>query len=135
MKKKLLSYVLIFVLSITMVTSCFASATPLWDNIGACDVNLAFNGKTAECSVDIIGNPGTSRIVATVELQVKNSSGNYVRSASWSTQTVYGTEFSFYEYAYNRPAGEYRLIVNATVYNANGVGESVYREDYATCYG
>lgn len=135
MKKKLFSSVLILLVSLALITSSFASITPLWDNIGDCDVTLAFNGRTAECSVDIGGNPGTSRIVATVELQVKNSSGNYVRSASWSTQTVYGTDFSFYEYAYNRPAGEYRLIVNATVYNANGVGESVYREDYATCYG
>ena len=115
MKKKLLSSFLVLFVSLALIGSSFASSiSPLWD---------------------IIGNPGTSRIVATVELQVKNSSGNYVRSASWSTQTVYGTDFSFYEYAYNRPAGEYRLIVNATVYNANGVGESVYREDYATCYG
>ena len=132
----MLSSFLVLFVSLALIGSSFASSiSPLWDNIGECDVSLVFNGKTAQCSVDIIGNPGTSRIVATVELQVKNSSGNYVRSASWSTQTVYGTDFSFYEYAYNRPAGEYRLIVNATVYNANGVGESVYREDYATCYG
>lgn len=135
MKKKRFSSVLILLVSLALVTSSFASITPLWDNIGDCDPSLAFNGTTAECSVDILGKTGTTKIVATVELQVKNSSGNYVRSASWSTRTVYGTSLSFYEYAYNRPAGEYRLIVNATVYNANGVGESVYREDYATCYG
>ena len=67
-----------------------------------------------------------SKIEATVELLVKSSNGTYTRSASWPTKTVSGRIFTFTGYAYNRPAGDYRLAVTATVYDANGVGEDIY---------
>ena len=124
MKKRILSTFLVFVVFISMIGNTFAAAR--WSNVESADLYLSFNGSTALCGVDIIGNAGTSKIVATVELQVKNSNGNYVRSASWSTRTVSSRYFSFYEEAYNRSAGDYRLVVDATVYNANGVGEDIY---------
>lgn len=123
-KKKVLSIFVSIAMLVVLAGNAFAA--PRWSNTDDVLVALAFNGSTAVCSVDITGKEGTSRIVATVELQVKNSNGNYVRSASWSTRTVYSKTFSFFEYAYNRSAGDYRLVVDATVYNANGVGEDIY---------
>lgn len=134
MKKRALSIFLVLAISITLVSSVFA-AMPRWTNTQDCDVTLTFNGSTAGCTVDVTGKTGTSKIVGTVELQVKNSSGRYVRSAIWPTKTVNGTDFTFSEYAYNRTAGDYRLIVNATVYNSKGVGEDVYGEATRTCNG
>lgn len=132
-KKLSLSLILVFSLSLLLISNTFAA--PRWNYAASVDPSLAFNGSTAECFANISGKDGVTKIVATVELQVKNSSGSYVRSASWSTRTVYGTDLSFSEFAYNRPAGEYRLIVNATFYNASGASEKVYAESYATCRG
>lgn len=124
MKKKIIPVILIFALSIALIGNAFAS--PRWTNTASANLTLAFNGSTAECVVDITGKFGVSKIEATVELLVKSSNGTYTRSASWPTKTVSGRIFSFSEYAYNRPPGDYRLSVNATVYDANGVGEDIY---------
>lgn len=133
MKKRVLSILLALAMTAALVGSAFAAAR--WDNTDSVITGLTFNGSIAACSVDIFGKNGTSKIVATVELQVKDSSGNYVRSVGWSTQTVYTTDYSFFNRAFNCPAGEYKLVVNATVYNADGIGEPVYGEKTATCYG
>ena len=134
MKQKVLS--LFLALSMVFILAGTTSAiTPRWDNTDYVSPTLTFNGSTATCEVTIIGKSGTSRIVATVELQIQNSNGSYTRSASWSTRTVYDEVFTFSEKAYNRPAGNYRLIVNATVSNSSGVGENIYAEAYRTYNG
>lgn len=124
MKKRVISAFLAFFSVLALVGSSFASVR--WDNAANINLTLAFNGSTAECTVDITGKSGVSKIEATVELLVKSSNGTYTRSASWPTKTVSGRIFTFTGYAYNRPAGDYRLAVTATVYDANGVGEDIY---------
>lgn len=124
MKKKTISILLTFAVAFALIGNAFASVR--WDNTASVNLALAFNGSTAECVVDITGQSGVSKITATVELLVKSSNGTYTRSASWPTKTVSGRIFTFSGYAYNRPAGDYRLAVTATVYDANGVGEDIY---------
>ncbi len=124
MKKRFISVIVALSLLVILVGNAFA--TVRWDNTANVNLTLAFNGSTAECTVNITGQSGVSKIEATAELLVKSSNGTYTRSASWPTKTVSGRIFSFVGYAYNRPAGDYRLSVNATVYDANGVGEDIY---------
>lgn len=134
MKQKVLSLFLALSMTFVLAGTAFA-VSPRWDNTDYVNPTLTFSGSTATCEVTIIGKSGTSKIVATVELQIQNSSGNYIRSASWSSRTVYDEVFTFSEKAYNRPTGNYRLIVNATVYNSSGIGENIYAEAYRTYNG
>lgn len=124
MKKRIVSILLALAMVSALIGSSFAAAR--WDNVDDVDLFFRFDSNgTATCTMDIFGKSGTSKIVATLELQVMDSRGNYIRSAIFPTQTSYSSTLSYTGYAYNRPAGNYRLTVNATVYNELGVGEPV----------
>lgn len=122
MKKKITALTLALTLIFSLSLSALA-ATPRWDNTADCNLSLSFSGSTAYCDVTVTGNPGTSKITATVAL--KKSDGTAVRS--W-TETIYDEQFSVTKTAPNCAVGSYVLTVTATVYNKAGVGETVTGE-------
>lgn len=127
MKKRIASLTLALALIFSLSVSAFA-ATPRWGDTATCDAYLSFSGSTANCTVTVIGNTGTSKIYVTTALQIKNSAGLYTTVESW-TETVYKENYSLYKTVKNCDPGSYRLIVSATVTNSSGssspAGESV----------
>jgi hypothetical protein len=122
---------LVFVLSLQMpvaanttdeITAAFIPIQPLWQNVDQATARLTRSGTTAHCSATITGLSGTTRIVATMQLQ--RVSGNSVTTVSTWTQSVNGNRLVMSESATVTSNGTYRLRVDATV-TRNGVSESI----------
>lgn len=129
MQKKILSLTLAVALLFSLSVSALAtSITPRWNTTINCDLYFGFTGSTADCGVNIDGKAGTNKIVAKTTLERYNGSG-YSTVKTWE-QTVYSSSYVLDGTSTNCVRGDYRLRVNATVYNANGTSDVL--SEYAT---
>lgn len=129
MQKKILSLTLAVALLFSLSISALAvSVTPRWNTTMDCDISFGFSGSTAQCNVSINGKTGTNKIVAKTTLERYNGSG-YSTVKTWE-QTVYTSSYTLDGTSTNCVRGDYRLRVNATVYNANGTSDVL--SEYAT---
>ena len=124
MKKKIMSAVLALVMLLSISASA-VSIMPLWDNADSCVPTLKFSGDTAICTVDVKGAVGTSRITTTMTLQKQNANGSYSDVHIWGTDVTYGQSATRTEFSTDCASGNYRLVCKVTVYDADGVGETI----------
>ena len=125
MKKRIVSLTLALALIFSLSVTAFAA--PRWDNIDDCNVALLFSGSTAKCNVIITGKSGTSMMRVTVYLQKVNANGGHTNVETWYEE-VKGEKFRLNESVTGCASGEYRLYVNAMVYNSTGGSEgTVFR--------
>ena len=90
------------------------------------DAGLGFSGTTAQAVSSITGKSGTSKITGQLFLQEQKSNGDAETIVRWSSETVYGEDLILSGNAISRTPGTYyRAGVTTTVYNANGVGETI----------
>ena len=132
MCKKLSSMALALVLLLSLSCSALA-ASPYRLEVTNANAMLTFSGNTALCSASVYGKKGTTRLEINVYLQRADSNGIYRDRTSWS-QTVYTDEFTLDKSVPSCISGEYRLLVEATVYGSSGSGEYVKAASLAACY-
>lgn len=129
MQKKVKAFSLAVLLILSLTVSALA-ATPRWVTTDSCDIFFGFTGSTADCGVLIYGKAGTNKIVVKTTLERYNGSG-YSTVKTWE-QTVYTGSYTLDSTSGNCVRGDYRLRVNATVYNANGKSDVISEYSTAT---
>lgn len=100
------------------------------DNARVFIVGISFSGSTANCGVIIYGKAGTNKIKVKTTLERYTSSG-YSTVKTWE-QTVYTSKYTLPGTSGNCVRGDYRLRVNATVYNSNGKSDVISKYSTAT---
>ena len=115
MKKKLLSIILLLIVTSLMVTPIFAALN--WDATQKCNISLSFSGTTAHCTLDVYATDSDADITATIKLQKKgllrwnDESSNYNYSIHSNTAELGNL--------YTVGSGTYRLKVVFTVYSGS----------------
>ena len=94
-----------------------------WANTDQISMALDVSGTTATCGSKILGNPGTTKIVATFVLERKSGS-TYTNVKTWPTKTVSGEVLRFSDTYTLTKSGTYRFSVSAVV-TRNGTSENV----------
>lgn len=94
-----------------------------WSNTDQISMALDVSGTTATCGSKILGNPGTTKIVATFVLERKTGS-TYTNVKTWPTKTVNGEVLRFSDTCTLTKGGTYRFSVSAVV-TRNGTDETV----------
>lgn len=113
-------------LALMMVCALMVTTATAWSNVAGCDPGLSFSGTTAKASAVISGNNGTSKITGQLFLQELKSDGDEETIVRWSEETVNDSILVLSGNAISRTPGTYyRTGVTTTVYNANGVGETI----------
>lgn len=140
MRKKILALVMAFSMMLTISVPTYAAQTTtirpnsdyqlFFTNTGFISSVLNFTGSKAECNSEIIGNTGTTKIVATVLL--KQVKGNTTKTIKSWTQTANDQYMFFAKEYYVTKGYDYELEVNAKVYR-NGTVEYVSQTDYDYC--
>ena len=98
------------VLTLLLITALLLSATvyAVEPRIVQAYPSVSFNGKTATCSVDVIGNNTTDKIFIAVELWYGND--------CLKTWTDYGTAYLYFSDTYTvSNSGTYTLKVIVTI--------------------
>ena len=113
-------------LALMMVCALMVTTATAWSNTAGIDPGLYFSGNTAEASAVIFGKSGTSKVTGELFLQEQKSNGDAETIVRWSSVTVYDEDLVLSGSAISRTSGTYyRTGVTSTVYNANGVGETI----------
>ncbi len=118
MLKKILSLLLVITMALCLCLSVSAESFGYYDlYTHKAASTLSFSGTTATCTSTLEGYSGqTTKIVISQTLEKKDSKGNWQYSCSWGTTTVYGSDATVTNYAYNRSKGTYHLKTVFTVY-------------------
>lgn len=135
LKKRIFSLALSLVMSIALCgTTLAAGITPRWNNIWKCVPELSFSGTTANCTVTIRGESGTTEIDPMITLQKENASGGFSADTSWEPSAASGSSFTWSGTRRNCVSGtDYRLKVVADV-TRNGTTETItVYSDPLTC--
>ena len=117
MKKKLLSIILLLIVTSLMVTPIFAALN--WDATQKCNINLSFSGTTAHCILDVYATDSNADITATIKLQKKGLLGIYTTKEKWEDVTATGVLNFYYTYS-PIDSGEYRLTADIDVIGSGG---------------
>jgi len=117
MKKKLLSIILLLIVTSLMVTPIFAALN--WDATQKCNISLSFSGTTAHCTLDVYATDSDADITATIKLQKKGLLGIYTTKEKWEDVTATGT-LNFYDTYSPVDSGEYRLTADIDVVGSGG---------------
>ena len=113
-------------LALMMVCALMVTTATAWSNTDEISPALGFTGTTAEASAIVIGKTGTSKITGQLFLQEQKSNGSAETIVRWSSETSYSDDLVLSGNAISRTPGTYyRTGVTTTVYNANGVGETI----------
>ena len=113
-------------LALMMVCALMVTTATAWSNTDEISIALGFDGTTAEASAIVLGKTGTSKITGQLFLQEQKSNGSAETIVRWSSETIYDEELGLSGNAISRTSGTYyRAGVTTTVYNANGVGETI----------
>lgn len=81
-------------------------------------VLLAFDGRTADCGVIVLGKDSATKITGTLSLQKKSSSGSYSSVKTWSISE--SSDEAIFTGTYKvSSAGDYRLIFSGKVYSGS----------------
>jgi len=136
-RKRILSILLVAILLLAAVPVMTYASNPTseaeayepppttrYTNISSIIPSVSISSGTATCTNTIIGNPGTTKIVATHTLQRKPSGGSYSDYKPWPANTVNGSYLSFSETCSVTSGYTYRLKCVAEV-TKNGVVETV----------
>lgn len=126
-RTRFIAVVLLCVLSfssISALTSAPESVSPYWTNIRSVNCLLGIGDKTADCFGQVVGEFGTTRIIATLTLYRQNGSTwipvkYWDRSASSSSLTI--------SEEHTITSGTYKLVLFTTVYR-NSTSESTSKE-------
>ncbi|MDF2632125.1 MAG: hypothetical protein K0Q85_721 [Caproiciproducens sp.] len=145
MKNKIIALFLSVLLFSSISVSSFAAnaATPLkgavntqispmWTNTDYTQVTLGFTGSRADCSAVIYGKSGVNKITATATLYRISSSGSLTAVKTWSGLSAAGSELDFNQVYYVYVGYNYRLVINANVYNGS-IMENITVYDEAFC--
>ena len=127
MKSKAISLAMAVLMMCAMTTAAMAQGVvPLWDNVANISRQLTFSGTTAVGSATIYGEAGTTKITGQMFLQELKDNGRYETIVTWSERSTTGSTLSLSGEAIRRvPGVTYRLMVTATVTNADGVDETI----------
>ncbi len=113
-------------LALMMVCALMVTTATAWSNTDGVDTTLGFTGTTAHSTAVVYGKAGTSKITGQLFLQEQKSNGDAETIVRWSSETAYDEELVLSGNAISRTPGTYyRTGVTTTVYNANGVGETI----------
>ncbi len=142
--KKSVCVLLIFILCISSVGIVNAESNKLaegidkgditiqWSHVYMLDIFLSVRNGRAACGSFVLGQTGTTRITASMNLSRKNANGSYTTVKTWSGYETTDDYLIFEEIYYVARGYTYRLTVTTTVYR-NGSSETVsgYHEYYA----
>ena len=142
MKKKIIVLLLAFSVIFTVGIPAFAQKKPsgsqtnsgihvLWVNTDTDTASLNFSGDCAECTSEIFGKEGTTKITATALLKRVDSNGTTTVKA-WTGLSASGDTFYFDRNYYVSSGSTYEFEIDAKVYR-NGKVESVSESDVAYC--
>ena len=113
-------------LALMMVCALMVTTATAWSNTESSSPGLYFSGTTAKASAVVTGEPGTTKITGQLFLQELKSNGDEETIVRWSEETVNDSILALSGNAISRTSGTYyRTGVTSTVYNANGVGETI----------
>ncbi len=145
MKNKIIALLLSVLLFSTISVSSFSAnaatpltgavntqITPMWTNTDYTRVALVFTGSRADCTAIVYGKSGVNKITATATLYRISSSGSLTAVKTWSGLSASGAEFTFNQSYYVSSGYNYRLAINAKVYNGS-IMESISVYDDAYC--
>ncbi len=145
MKNKIIALLLSVLLFSTISVSSFAAnaatpltgavntqITPMWTNTDYTRVTLGFTGSRADCTAVVYGKSGVNKITATATLYRISSSGSLTAVKTWSGLSTTGSEFIFDQAYYVYVGYNYRLVINANVYNGS-IMEKISVYDEAFC--
>lgn len=127
MKTKAISLAMAVLMMCAMTTAAMAQGVvPLWDNTARISPTLSFSGTTAVGSAIITGKSGTTKITGQMFLQELKDGDRYETIVTWSERSTTDSTLSLSGEAIRRvPGVTYRLMVTATVTNADGVDETI----------
>jgi hypothetical protein len=95
---------------------------PAWANINRISPELTISNGTASCSATVIGQPGTTSIRGTFQLQRRNTNGTWTVVRTWNSSA--NSSFLTWSGTNAVTAGNtYRLRCEVTVVR-NGVSET-----------
>lgn len=109
----------------------FDQITPFWVNTDDISLKLSFSGGKANCTVNVLGKAGTTKIVADVKLVRINSDGRTSTVATWNNLTSNSDTLRVGKTATVTSGYTYRLEADVEVYKGS-VGEyiSLSKEGY-----
>lgn len=142
MKKKICALLLVFSVISAVGIPAFAQKKPSgsltnsrihvsWVNTDTATASLQFSGNCADCTSEIFGKDGTSKITATALLKRVDSNGTTTVKA-WTGLSASGDTFYFDRNYYVSSGATYEFEIDAKVYR-NGKVESVSESDLAYC--
>lgn len=142
MKKKICVLLLVFSVLLAVGISAFAQKKPsgsqtdsgihiLWVNTDSATASLNFSGNCADCTSEIFGKTGTTKITATALLKRVDGNGTTTVKA-WTGLSASGDSFYFDRNYYVSSGATYEFEIDAKVYR-NGKAESVSESDLAYC--
>lgn len=104
---------------------------PFWVNTDDISLKLSFSGGKANCTLNVLGKAGTTKIVADLKLLRIYSDGRTATVATWNNLTSYSDTLRVGKTATVTSGYTYRLETVTNVYKGS-VGEyiSLYKEGY-----
>lgn len=109
----------VFANEVNYIPQNFAEYTigPLWEDAGTITPYFSVSGGKAYCDATITGNNSTTKIVADISLQKRNSNGSYTTVKTWTASS--SSKYLDVSNSYSISSGTYKMVVTAKIYNGS----------------